>query len=435
MNLSNSHTHRMNRRNLLSQLVKTCLGVSVGAPLLRSGALADPTVSTAAPVSVPRGRARNVIYLYMEGGQSHLDTWDPKEGDVAGPVHAIPTSADGVFLSEYLPLTAQQMHHGAVIRSLASTQGAHEQGVYFMHTSYTLRGTVKHPSLGSWLAHFQNAGNADLPASVYVGNSSSHPGAGFLPPRLAPFLVSNPENGVQNIRPQEGVTMDQFDARSRLAEQFGSAFRSHYPHRSVNAQADMYDGAIRLMKSADLDAFDLTREEPSRREAYGKGPFGQGCLLARRLVERGVRFVEVGLNGWDTHGNNFTLVPELCRSMDRGLSALLQDLASRGMLQDTLVVVATEFGRTPKINVNQGRDHYPQAFSAAMFGGGIKGGTTYGATDKTGSEVTEGKLSIPDLNATIAHALGMPIEEKVTSPSGRPFTVADKGKPVRELFA
>ncbi len=419
----------MNRRHLLSQLMKSCLGVSLGAPLLRSSAWA------ASPDSAPRGKARNIIYLYMEGGQSHLDTWDPKVGEVAGPTKTIPTSADGVLLSEYLPLTARQMHHGAVIRSLGSTQGAHEQGIYFMHTSYTLRGTIKHPSLGSWLAHFEKPGNPDLPASVYVGNSSSHPGAGFLPPRLAPFLVSNPENGVQNIRPQEGTSLDEFEARFRLAEQFGSAFRAHYPHRSVNAQADMYDGAIRLMKSSDLDAFDLTREDPARREAYGKGPFGQGCLLARRLVERGVRFVEVGLNGWDTHINNFTQLPILCHTLDHGLSALIEDLAARGLLQETLVVVATEFGRTPKINVNQGRDHYPQAFSAAMFGGGIKGGITYGATDKTGSEVTEGKLTIPDLNATIAYALGLPIEEKVVSPSGRPFTIADKGKPVRELFA
>ncbi len=229
--------------------------------------------------------------------------------------------------------------------------------------------------------------------------------------------------------------MERFDARFQLAQQFGSDFRSTYPHRNVNAQADMYDGAMRLMKSADLVAFDLAQEHSSLRAAYGKGPFGQGCLLARRLVERGLRFVEVGLNGWDTHTNNFTQMPELCRQLDQGLATLIKDLDARGLLQETLVVVATEFGRTPQINVNQGRDHYPQAFSAALFGGGIKGGFQFGATDKTGTEVTEGKISIPDLNATIAHALGISVEKKVVSPSGRPFTVADKGKPVLELFA
>jgi hypothetical protein len=304
-----------------------------------------------------------------------------------------------------------------------------------MHTSYQLRGTTKHPSMGSWLAHFQAAGNPDLPASIYVGNSSAHPGEGFLPPHLAPFLVSNPDNGLQNIRPQNGVTMERFTTRIELAQQFGNAFRSTYPHRNVKAQAQMYEGAMRLMKSSDLGAFDLTQEPAAQRSAYGLGAFGQGCLLARRLIERGVRFVEVGLNGWDTHINNFSAMPKLCGQFDQGLASLVADLASRGLLKETLIVVATEFGRTPQINVNEGRDHYPQAFSAAMFGGGIKGGFSFGATDPTGSQVVDGKVSGPDLNATIAHALGLPLEEKVSSPSGRPFTVADKGKPILELFA
>jgi hypothetical protein len=426
MKNSNHFHSEVSRRQWLAELARTCLGVRLAAPISRSCAYA---------ASAKQGTARNVIYLYMEGGQSHLDTWDPKVGDVAGPTKAIKTSVEGIQLSEHLALTAKQMHHGAVIRSLASTQGAHAQGNYFMHTSYQLRGTIKHPSIGSWLAHYQGAGNADLPASVYVGNSSGHPGEGFLPPHLAPFLVSNPDNGLQNIRPQNGATMERFTTRFELAQQFGNAFRSTYPHRKVKAQAQMYEGALRLMKSSDLGAFDLTQESAAHRSAYGLGAFGQGCLLARRLIERGVRFVEVGLNGWDTHINNFSAMPKLCGQLDQGLATLVADLASRGLLEETLVVVATEFGRTPQVNVNEGRDHYPQAFSAAMFGGGIKGGFSFGATDQTGSQVIDGKVSVPDLNATIAHALGLPLEEKVSSPSGRPFTVADKGKPILELFA
>lgn len=426
MKNSNHFHSEVSRRQWLAELAKTCLGVTLVAPISGSSAFA---------ASARQGTARNVIYLYMEGGQSHLDTWDPKVGDVAGPTKAIKTSVEGIQLSEHLPLTAKQMHHGAVIRSLASNQGAHAQGNYFMHTSYQLRGTTKHPSMGSWLAHFQAAGNPDLPASIYVGNSSAHPGEGFLPPHLAPFLVSNPDNGLQNIRPQNGVTMERFATRIELAQQFGNAFRSTHPHRNVKAQAQMYEGAMRLMKSSDLGAFDLTQEPAAQRSAYGLGAFGQGCLLARRLIERGVRFVEVGLNGWDTHINNFSAMPKLCGQFDQGLASLVADLASRGLLKETLVVVATEFGRTPQINVNEGRDHYPQAFSAAMFGGGIKGGFSFGATDPTGSQVVDGKVSAPDLNATIAHALGLPLEEKVSSPSGRPFTVADKGKPILELFA
>jgi hypothetical protein len=175
--------------------------------------------------------------------------------------------------------------------------------------------------------------------------------------------------------------------------------------------------------------------EASLRKEYGAGAFAQGCLLARRLVEHGGRVVEVGINGWDTHTNNFTNMPELCRQLDQGLATLLSDLSNRGMLRETLVVVATEFGRTPQINVNQGRDHYPQAFSAAMFGGGIKDGFVLGATDPTGTEIIDKKVSVPDPNATIAHALGLHLEEKVQSPSGRPFSVADKGKAILELFA
>lgn len=411
---------------MLAQLTKACLGVTVLPAGLQSRALAAGSAKAA---------AKNVIYLYMEGGQSQIDTWDPKEGSVAGPTKKIRTSADGIFLGEYLPLTAKHMHRGALIRSLTSNQGAHAEGYYYMHTSYPLRGTIKHPALGAWLAQFQGAGNPTLPSSVYVGNSSSHPGEGFLPPPLSPFLVSNPENGLQNIRPQDGTTVETLNARLQFAQQFGNGFRATYPHRGVKAQAEIYDGAMRLIQSEDLVAFDLSQEEATLRKDYGSGAFGQGCLLARRLVEHGVRFVEVGLNGWDTHTNNFSSMPELCRQLDQGLATLLSDLFERGMLRETLVVVATEFGRTPQINVNQGRDHYPQAFSAAMFGGGIKDGFILGATDPTGTEIIDKKVSVPDLNATIAHALGLPLEEKVLSPSGRPFSVADKGKAILELFA
>jgi len=197
----------------------------------------------------------------------------------------------------------------------------------------------------------------------------------------------------------------------------------------------MYDSAITMMKSRDLNAFNLTEESAETRAAYGlKDAFGQGCLLARRLVQRGVRFVEVSLGGWDSHVANFTIMPELCNVLDRALSTLIADLHARGLLKETLVVLATEFGRTPDINTNLGRDHWPKAFSGLMAGGGVKGGFVHGKTDKEGREVDEGEVTIPDFNATIAYALGLPLDKVVLSPSQRPFTVADKGKPVTELF-
>jgi hypothetical protein len=421
----------LTRRSWIARAASAFLGVGF---LPRFSAAVDQ-----ANESAPRrtgGTAKNVIYLYMDGGMSHVDTWDPKEGDVAGPTKIIRTSAEGVRLGEYLPKTARQMHHGTIVRSLTSTQGAHEQGNYFMHTSFELRGTIAHPSMGAWLSHFRGPGNATLPATVYIGNSSRHPGAGFFPPQHSPLFVNNPENGVRNIELQRGLSRSQHGDRLALAGELDAAFNTTFgKQRSVAAHADAYDGAYRMMASRDIVAFDLTQERAETRDAYGRDAFGQGCLLARRLVERGVRFVEVSLHGWDTHANNFVVTPDLCQKLDSGLATLVSDLHDRRLLRDTLVVVATEFGRSPKINTALGRDHYPQAFSGALFGGGVKGGAVFGSTNRTGETVSDDGLTIPDFNATIAHALGLPLDEVVLSPTRRPFRVADRGKPALAVFA
>lgn len=416
------------RRQALAYAARSLLGVGLLPNFLSSSALAaDPKRATS---------AKNVVYLYMDGGMSHVDTWDPKQGEVAGPTRTIATSTPGVRLGEYLPRTARLMHHGTIVRSLTSTQGAHEQGNYFMHTSYQLRGTINHPSLGAWLSHFRGPGNPTLPASVYVGNASRHPGAGFFPPEHAPLFVNNPSNGLRDLHRPDGVVAATQERRASLASaldaDFVQAFRKH---RAVASHTAAYDGAYRMMASRDVAAFDLQQEKPATREAFGSDPFGQGCLLARRLVERGVRFVEVSLHGWDTHSGNFTGTPDLCDKLDRGLASLIADLHDRGLLKDTLVVVTTEFGRTPTINGSLGRDHYPKAFSSALFGGGVKGGFVYGKTDKRGEEVETGEAKIPDFNATLGYALGLPINEVVISPEKRPFKLADKGRPISAVFA
>lgn len=428
MNHTLHRADEFTRRRFIARTARSLLGVGLLPNFLSSNALAlDPAKG---------GTAKNVIYLYMNGGMSHVDTWDPKQGDVMGPTKTIQTSADGVQLGEYLSRTAKQMHHGTVFRSLTSTQGAHEQGNYMMHTSYQMRGTINHPALGPWLAHFRGAGNPTLPGSVYVGNASRHPGAGFFPPNLAPLFVNNPENGLRDIELPKGLSKEEQAARMKLAGMLDAEFTESFgKQRNVAAHSGAYDGAYRMMASHDIVAFDLAQEKAELRDAYGRDPFGQGCLLARRLVERGVRFVEVSLHGWDTHSNNFTATPDLCEKLDKGLSSLLADLQSRGMLKDTLVVVTTEFGRSPKINGSLGRDHYPKAFSAAMFGGGVKGGSVYGATNDKGEEVASNEITIPDFNATLGFALGLPLDETVYSPSMRPFKLADKGKPVTAVFA
>lgn len=418
----------LTRRHAMAIAAQSLLGVGLLPNFLARGVLAADAKKG--------GSARNAIYLYMDGGMSHVDTLDPKQGEVAGPTKTIATSVPAIRLGEYLPRTARQMHHGTILRSLTSTQGAHEQGNYYMHTSYQMRGTINHPSMGAWLSHFRGPGNPTLPATVYVGNASRHPGAGFFPPEHGPLFVNNPENGLRDIQRQETVPRAKHDSRMKLAGQLDADFVQAFgKQRSVTAHTSAYDGAYRMMASKDIVAFDLAQEKPSLRDAYGRSPFGQGCLLARRLVERGVRFIEVSLHGWDTHSNNFTATPDLCDKLDRGLATLLGDLHDRGMLKDTLVVLTTEFGRTPKINAALGRDHYPRAFASAFFGGGVKGGFVYGETNKTGEEVASRETRIPDFNVTIGHALGLPIEEVVLSPERRPFKVADKGKPVTEVFA
>ncbi|WP_038161405.1 DUF1501 domain-containing protein [Verrucomicrobium sp. BvORR106] len=422
----------LNRRQFVARTASTLLGVGLLPEVFTPKAHAAFEGSSKLKQVAT---AKNVIYLYMSGGQSHLDTWDPKEGvETAGPTKPIKTSADGVRISEYLPLTAQQMHHVAVLNSITSTQGAHEQGNYFMHTSYTLRGTIRHPGMGAWLNVFQGGGNSTLPNYVYVGNDSRHPGAGFFPAGNNPLFVGNPEAGLKNVKVQRNLTEERFASRMSLADDLDKEFRSTFPHRNVKAYSDMYDNAISMMKSEDLKAFDLTEEPEDLRKAYGSEAFGQGCLLARRLVERGVRFVEVSLGGWDTHTGNFVRVPELCETLDKGLSSLLADLNARGLLKETLVVLMSEFGRTPTINQNVGRDHYPKVFSGIMAGGGIQGGMTYGKSDAEGREVAENKIEIPDINATIGYALGLPLDQVIYSPSKRPFTVADKGQPLTGIF-
>jgi uncharacterized protein (DUF1501 family) len=215
------------------------------------------------------------------------------------------------------------------------------------------------------------------------------------------------------------------------------AFHGRYHYRQTEAHARMFVDAVRLMRSKDLKAFDISKESAATRAQYGSSPFGQGCLLARRLVENGLRFVEVGLGGWDTHFDNFGVVPKNAAMLDQALSTLLYDLDQRGLLDSTLIVVATEFGRTPTIVEahKNGRDHHPTAFSCVLAGGGINGGQVYGATDSKGARIVDRKVSIPDLNATIGWALGLPIDEKFTAPSGQQFQIANDGRPITDLFA
>ncbi len=421
----------LSRRRFVLNAARACLGLSILEPLA-------PRLRAAPFEGASKLRqtatAKRVIYLYMTGGMSHLDTFGAVPGaSTMGSTRTIKTSADGVEIGEYLPQTARYMHHGVILNSLTSTQGAHVQGNYFMHTSYTLRGGTRHPSMGAWLTKLQGRSNPTLPGSAIITGDSRHPGGGFLEADAQPLVLGDPSAGLQYSERPTAITGSDLDYRLHLSAQLDDAFQSSYRYANLKAHADVYREAVKVMNSADLVAFDITKEDPATRERYGSDHFGQGCLLARRLIEHGVRFVEVTHNGWDTHQDNFTRLPDLCAVLDRGLGALLPDLESRGLLKDTLVVLTTEFGRTPKINEKQGRDHYPKAFSSVLWGGGVRGGQVYGRTDR-GIEVTGNKISVPDFNATLAYALGLPLDAVTYSPNNRPFTVAGTGQPVTGIF-
>jgi len=300
-----------------------------------------------------------------------------------------------------------------------------------------MRGTVRHPDMGAWTARHLPKLNRGLPANVKIGGDSSGLGAGFLESKFAALPIGDPESGLQHSELPPNIDNDRFVRRMTKLKKMNRQFSDTYDTKQARAYAAMYDEAVRLMRSKDLEAFDLTLEGDAKRETYGDNPFGQGCLLAKRLVKNGVRFVEVNNGGWDTHDDNFTRVAAKGAVLDQALAALLADLASSNLLDETLVVVATEFGRTPTIQTerNNGRNHYPRAFSCLLAGGGIQGGIKYGKTDEEGREVIEDLVVVPDFNATIAYALGIPLDKKTISPEKRPFTVADKGQPVKELFA
>ena len=406
-------------------------------------------------------RTRSCILLWMSGGPSQLDTFDPKpEHENGGEFKPIDTAVPGIQVCEHLPQVAQQMQDLAIIRSMSTKEGDHTRATYLARTGYLPQGPIRYPTMGSLFSKELGSHDAELPNFVSIApNRFVSPGAygpGFLGPAYAPLIVGNSSLSpgaamqqddalrVRNIDLPEGVDERQLDDRLGLLETLETGFQASRPDVTVESHRLAYDKAVRMMRSQAVGAFTLDEEPDALRDAYGRNPFGQGCLLARRLIERGVPFVEVSLNsaagagglGWDTHADNFNGVKALCETLDPAWGTLMSDLKQRGLLDSTLVVWMGEFGRTPQIAEDRtGRDHFPAAWSSVVGGGGIRGGQVIGKTSADGMTVEDRRVGTGDLLATICLALGLDVEKQNISNVGRPIRLADpEATPITDVL-
>lgn len=377
-------------------------------------------------------KAEHVILFWNGGGMSHIDTWDPKPGrPTQGEFSAIKTSAPGIQISEIFPQLAKQMHHCSLVRSIAGTQGAHGRATYNLQTSYNQAGNLVHPGFGSVVAH-EKKKVGDLPA--YVSISGRAPRASYLGQPCEAYYVGTPGEKDQYLSFAEGIAEQRGNKRLESLSRLNRKFASDKSNDTLLSTQTSIKDAVKLMRSPALEAFELSKVPTATLDRYGDTAFGRGALVAKQLVETGVRFVQVNRGGFDTHSENFDAMRNHGEIMDPALASLIEDLAASGMLQKTLVVMLSEFGRTPKINANAGRDHYPSVFSCFMAGGGIKGGTVVGASDKDGYKPHDRPVAVPDLHATLCHSLGIDAAKEVMTPLQRPMKLVDGGKPVMELF-
>jgi uncharacterized protein (DUF1501 family) len=414
---------------------------ALGAGLLGTLGLAlSPAWQRLLAADGPARRAKACILVWLNGGPSHLDTFDPKPDapdDYRGPTTTIDSAAAGVRISGYFPELAKQAKDFALLRSITSKEADHDRANFFIHTGNLRSETVDYPSLGAVVARTWSDEKDELPNFVSI-NAGGGDG-GFFGIEFSPHTISDFNNPIDNLNLPDGVDEDRLARRLKGLDALNKSFAGRSDAGRVADHERFHGKALRLRTSPALKAFDLKAEKQETIDAYGAGPddaaFQKSCLLARRLVENGVKFVEVQLDGWDTHGDNFNGVANLAKVLDPTLSAMIRDLSDRGMLNETLVLCMGEFGRTPQINGQQGRDHWSEAFSVLLAGGGVKGGQAVGATDEKGEQVKERPVTIPDYFATLLSALGIDPAKQYRTPGGRPIKLADKGKVVTELFS
>ena len=439
----------LNRRDLLRVAGASVLGWSASGwlPVLADEVAQNPQ------------RKRHCILLWMSGGPSQTDTFDMKPNHVnGGEFKEIETNVPGLRISEHLPKLATQADKLAIVRSLSTKEGDHGRGTFLMRTGRQPRGPVRYPTIGAALSK-ELGDQSDLALNFvsvapYRAFNQAAYGPGFLGPKYAPLTVGATDNlpltpgdanqyaelRVDDLSRPSHVTEQQFNSRLKLWRLLQDGFLANHHGPSPVAHDTVYRRALSLMNSNIAEAFDLGHEPEGVRAAYGRGRVGQGCLMARRLIERGVAFVEVSLGsfdgsvGWDTHQANFATVRQLSNELDAGWGTLMQELSDRGLLESTTILWMGEFGRTPAINDNAGRDHFPAAWTCVFGGGGIKGGQAYGRTSDDGTEVADGKVNEADVLTTLCSALGVSPSKENISEQGRPIKIAE-GTPISGILA
>jgi hypothetical protein len=410
-------------------------------------------------------RRRSCILLWMNGGPSQMDTFDLKPGHInGGPYRETQTSVPGIRISEHLPRVARHMDKMAIVRAMSTREGDHGRGTFYLRSGYLPQGPIQYPTLGSLVSKEIGAPDLPLPSFVSIAPyrlfSPAAYTSGFLGPQYAPLMVGeltnfgfNPQGQqdpydqnlrVQDMRAPDEISAEQFDSRVNILQDMERDFVARHQTVAARSHQTAYERAVRLMRTSARSAFNLGEESSAIRDAYGRNLFGQGCLLARRLVEREVPFVEVTLGqlpnnpiGWDTHGQNFQNVQRLSEILDPAWGTLMDDLRQRGLMDTTTIIWMGEFGRTPRINQGQGRDHYPNAWTTVLAGGGIRGGTVFGRTSADGTTVEDPRpVSVPDFLATALQALGIDHTTQNMSNVGRPIPITDRtAQPIREVLA
>lgn len=419
--MSGCTDYHLTRRRMIGMIGASIFGMPV------SRLLADIAVTR-------KASADHVILFWNSGGMSHLDTWDPKPGrKVQGEFNPIKTSVDGMEISEIFPQLAKQMHHAALIRSIAGINGDHGRAQYELQTGFNQTPNLVHPGIGSIVVHEMEP-LGELPAFVTISGQAAK--AGYLGQRCEAYFVGRPGEQDPYLAFPEGIHHCRGMKRLEILAEMNARTTGATGAPEMKASEVALRDAVKLMESPALKAFELDEEKPETIERYGNNEFGRGALLARRLVEKGVRFVQINRGGFDNHGTIFPAMRAHGAVMDPAIASLIDDLRANGKLARTLVVVLSEFGRTPRINDNGGRDHHARVFSALLAGGGLKGGSIVGASDEDGMEPIERPVQVADIHATICQALGIDFSREVITPQGRPMRLVRKeANPISEILS